>query len=106
MDNDAPFSEGDEVIGPHGTGKVVEVRKPTGSSAIEYLMSPRGAEALRATPVPLIVDSIYGPTAYPYVVKFGCGYRDVYARRELDPSNGVNVPCGGPMCGGFAEGGR
>ena len=83
------FTVGQQVIGPHGPGHIVEVRQPRPNPAHEYLMSSRGMAALSTIPHCLattLVEGAYNPERYPYRVQFESGYCDVYGEGELQPA--------------------
>jgi hypothetical protein len=82
------YTKDQRVFGPHGPGTIAEVRADRDES---YIDTNKGFEtALQVGAVApgimnLLVDSMYGPGRFPYVVQFDCGYRDVYSDGSLEP---------------------
>lgn len=75
----------------HGNGTIVAYNGTQENSyVIENLGSPEVSAAVQAGLGSAIVESFYGATRYPYVIKYDPteqypnGYQDVYAHGEVD----------------------
>lgn len=95
------MKKGDRVVGPHGSGVIVEVRKGKDmpdekvNKVMQYI---NGAPTSVAGKIgSMLLDVVYGPERYPYRVQYDCGYNDVYSENSIKPEQ-HEMQCSGKYC--------